>query len=64
MKPLIDIIPAKVRKYVYAVLSFAVAVYGIWEASQGDWRAFTVAVVTAAVGIMATANTDVDNSEV
>jgi hypothetical protein len=57
MKPLVDLIPAKARKYVYAVLSAAVAVYGLWQASLGDWTQFAVALVTALVGLMATANT-------
>jgi hypothetical protein len=62
MKPLIDIVSAKARKYIYAVLSAAVAVYGLWEASQGDWRAFGVAVATTVVALMATANTDSSGS--
>lgn len=57
MNALIDLMPAGARKYVYALLSAAVAVFGIWQASQGDWIEFSVALVTTLVALMATANT-------
>lgn len=59
MNALVELMSAKARKYTYAVLSAAVAVYGIWEASQGEWQTFAVGIVTALVGLMATANTHV-----
>lgn len=57
MNALIDLIPAKGRKYLYAVLSGAVAVYGIWQAVEGDWTQFGVSVVTSVTALLATANT-------
>lgn len=59
MGALVDLIPAKARKVLYAVLSAGVAVYGIWQATEGNWDEFTVSVITSLTGLMATANTDV-----
>ena len=59
MKYLVDLIPAEYRRYLYAVLSAAVAVYGIWQAVEGDWTQFTVSLVTSLTGVLATANTNV-----
>ena len=58
MNYLVDLIPAKYRKYLYAVLSAAVTVYGIWQAVEGDWTQFSVSLVTALTGVLATANTN------
>lgn len=60
MNYLIDIIPATARKYVYAVLSAGLAVFSLWEANQGDWKAFGINLAGAIVAVMATANTDVE----
>lgn len=60
LKFLIDLIPAKARKYVYAILTIVVFIYGVWQAAGGDWGQFIVSLVTSAVGTLATANTDVD----
>jgi len=57
MTYLIDIIPARARKYLYAALAAALAVYGIWQATEGDWTQFSVALTTAIVNIMAASNT-------
>lgn len=59
LKFLIDLIPAKARKYVYAILAIAVFVYGVWQAADGNWGQFIVSLVTSAVSTLATANTDV-----
>lgn len=56
MNALIDIIPAKARKYLYAILAAALAVYAIWQAVDGDWTQFSVALTTAVVNIMAAGN--------
>lgn len=37
MNPLVDILPEKYRKYVYAVAALAVFVLGVWQAADGDW---------------------------
>ena len=59
---LIDFIPAAQRKIVYAVLTVAVAIYGAWQAFDGDWGQFIVSLVTALVTALATANTNVQAS--
>lgn len=56
MNALVDIIPPKGRKYLYAVLAAALAVYAIWQAVDGDWTQFSVALATALVNIMAAGN--------
>lgn len=58
MSFLIDLIPAAARKWLYGVLSFAAAVYAVWQGVDGDWRQFVIALVTALVGSLATANTN------
>lgn len=60
LKFLIDLIPAKARKYVYAILTVGVLLYGVWQAADGNWGQFIVSLVTSAVGTLATANTNVD----
>lgn len=58
MNPLTDLIPAKYRKYLYAAVSLAAFVYGIYEAADGDWKQFAIALVGAAASALAHANTD------
>lgn len=58
MNPLTDLIPAKYRKYLYALVSLAAVVYGVYEASNGDWKQFAVALVGLAASALAHANTD------
>lgn len=57
MNPLTDLVPAKYRKYVYAVVAIAAFVYGAYTAANGDWRAMLPALITAALGALAHANT-------
>lgn len=40
MNILTDVLPAKVRKYVYAALALAALVLAAWQASDGDWLLF------------------------
>lgn len=56
---LIDLIPAKQRKILYALLTVGVTLYGVWQVADGDWGQFIVSAVTALVGTLATANTNV-----
>lgn len=58
--PLTDLIPAKYRRYVYAVAAAAMFVYGIYQATEGDWTAFVVALVGSLVPATAHANTDAE----
>ena len=57
-------IPAKYRKIIYGVGSLALAVYAIWEGVGHEWRAFVIALVTAIVTTLATANTDTSGNSV
>lgn len=56
MNALIDIIPARGRKYLYAILAAVLAIYAIWRAVDGDWTQFSVALATSLVNIMAAGN--------
>ena len=40
MNPLTEVLPAKARKYVYAVLALAALALGAYKVSGGDWLAF------------------------
>lgn len=55
-----NLLSARTRKIVYGVLSAALFVYGIFEASQGDWTQFAVSLVTSVVAEMARQNTNPD----
>ena len=47
-------IPAKYRKWIiYFLIPVAVFVYGIWQASGGDWKAFWPALGAAVIGAFA-----------
>lgn len=59
MNPLNDIIPARYRKVVYAVIALAALVFGIWQASDGDWTVFVGSLLAALVTATAASNTDV-----
>ena len=40
MNPLTDVLPAKVRKYVYALLALGALVLAAYQAAGGDWLEF------------------------
>ena len=54
-----DMIPAKYRKYVvYLLIPLVVLIYGVWQASGGDWAAFWPALIPAVIGwLVAAPNT-------
>lgn len=54
---LTDLIPARYRRQVYALLTLAATVFAVYQASDGDWAAFVAGVLTALTGGMARANT-------
>lgn len=56
MNPLTDLLPPKARAVLYAIVAAAGVVYGIWQASNQDWRQFTVAVIAALTGALAGSN--------
>lgn len=56
--PLADLIPAKARKYVYALAALAALVYGAWQAANGDWSEAIPALVGSLLSGLAHANVD------
>ena len=56
MNPLTDVIPAKARKYVYALVTLAALVYGAIEASNGDTRTLIGSLIAALVTALAASN--------
>lgn len=61
---LADVIPAKARKYVYAIVATALFVYSLWEVSGGDVKSFGIALGSALVTALAAANTPAAPAEV
>lgn len=57
MNPLTDILPPKYRKAFYAAIFLVGLVYTIWQATDGDWGAFAVALIAALGGGTAASNT-------
>jgi glucose dehydrogenase len=57
MNPLVNVLPPKVRQYVYAVLALAALVWGVYEASDGDWKLFVGGLIVALVNGTAASNT-------
>jgi hypothetical protein len=54
--PLTDVVPARARKYVYAVLSLAALALAGYQATNGDWVQFVVYLVGALTGATAASN--------
>jgi hypothetical protein len=54
---LFDIIPAKHRLLVYRLATLALGLYGLWEISHGDVKAFLISVGSAVVTSLASSNT-------
>lgn len=55
--PLVDVIPAAYRKYLYALLFLAGLGIAAWQAADGNWKVFVGALVTAIVHGLAASNT-------
>lgn len=60
MNPLRNIVPAKYRKLVYALLTLAALIFGIYQATEGDWTLFIGSVLTALTSGTAASNTNSD----
>lgn len=56
MNPLTDLLPARVRAYLYAVVAVVAFLYGLWLAANGSWAQFAAAVITALTGALAGSN--------
>lgn len=57
--PLIDVIPAKARKYVYALAFLAGLVLAAFQAADGDVKETIILLVASLVPLLAASNTDV-----
>ena len=55
--PLTDLIPAKYRKYLYALAFLASFVYAVYEANGQDWKATVGALIGAVLAALAHSNT-------
>ena len=61
---LTDLIPPAYRRYLYAPTAAALFAYSLWQASAGDVKSFLVALGSALVATLATANTPASKPEV
>ena len=52
-----DLLPAKVRLWIYLVLAVAALVFTVWQATEGDVVEFIGGLVTALSGALAAGNT-------
>lgn len=59
MTELLKMVPARARQITYAVLAAALFGYGLWEASNGDWKTFVLGLVGAISSEMARQNVTV-----
>ena len=57
MNPLNDVLPPQIRRALYAIFFVGALIFGIWQASQGDWVEFTGGLLTALVNLLAASNT-------
>lgn len=58
VNPLTDLIPARYRKYLYALAFVASFVYAVYEANGHDWQRTVGALVTAVLAALAHSNTN------
>jgi len=61
--PLIDVIPAAARRYVYAAVALAALLFGAYQASDGDWAEFVGAVIATLVSATAASNTGTPSAD-
>lgn len=59
--PLADVLPYQVRRFAYAILFVAALVFGLYQASEGDWALFVGSVLTSLVGLLAAGNSSPTN---
>lgn len=56
MNPLANVLPAKARLVIYAVVFVVGLVLAAWQAAQGDWFAFAVLLTGSLTGALAGSN--------
>lgn len=57
--PLRDIVPAKYRRYVYAVIGLVAIGWSAYQGSDGDWRSLVGGLIVALTHLTAASNTNV-----
>lgn len=57
MNPLVDILPPQVRRSLYAIVFVAALIFGLWQASEGDWAEFVGSLLVSLVNLLAASNT-------
>lgn len=55
--PLTDVLPAKARKYLYAVAFVLLLIFTVYQASKGDWEQFVGGLLATFVPLLAASNT-------
>ena len=55
--PLVDVLPAKVRKYCYAALFVASLGFTAYQVSEGDWKQMVAGIIGSLTGAVAASNT-------
>lgn len=60
MNPLADVLPAKARLVIYALVFVGGLVLAAWQAAEGDWVAFAVLLTTSLTGALAGSNVSGD----
>lgn len=53
---LIDLVPTKQRKFVYAIVALILQAFAVWQASKGDWTVFAAGEVGSLTTAVAHAN--------
>ena len=55
--PLDGVLPAKVRRALYAILFVAALVFAAFQAADGDWLLFAASLFPSLLGLLAAGNT-------
>lgn len=64
MNILNDIIPARYRQVVYALITLLALVWSVYEVSDGDWKKFVGGLIVALTTATAASNTPTDSGPV
>ena len=56
MNPLADVLPARARLVIYAIVFVVGLVLAAWQAAESDWVAFAVLLTTSLTGALAGSN--------
>lgn len=54
--PLTNVLPERARQIAYAVLFVLALIFGLYQASEGDWMLFVGSLLTSLVGLLAASN--------